>query len=375
VADMPQRNLIRDLLLAPDSMASLTALDWDLLVRQGRRANLLARLAHGLMERRLLDTVPEAPRQHLISAMRVAERQAIAVHWEVQCLLKAFDRASVPLILLKGAAYLLAGLPASKGRLFSDVDVIVPKLLIPRAESALMQHGWQGEKLDAYDQRYYRQWMHEIPPMTHVRRGTTVDLHHSIVPETARVKVDAEALLDGVTPVSGHPGIYVLQPVDMLLHSATHLFREGELENGLRDLFDLDCLLRYLPTVVDGFWDMLVPRAAKLGLARPLHYALRYATLLLGTPVPAQVLAAAKIGRPPTGVAWLMDACYTRGLLPMHASLDGVEVSAARMALYMRSHWIRMPAHLLAYHLGRKGILKLFERRSEVAPKGKHADT
>jgi hypothetical protein len=367
---MPQRNLIRDLLLAPDLMSSLSALDWDLLIRQGRRANLLARLAYSFMDRGLLDAVPEAPRQHLNSAMRVAARQATAVHWEVQCLLKAFDRPGVRLVLLKGAAYLLAGLPASKGRVFSDVDVIVPKVLIAEAESALMQHGWRGADLDAYDQRYYRRWMHEIPPMTHVRRGTTVDVHHSILPETARVRVDAAALFDSVTPVPDHPGVHMLQPVDMLLHSATHLFQEGELENGLRDLFDLDSLLRYLPTVVDGFWEILVPRAVELGLARPLYYALRYASLLLGTPVPAQVLAATRIGRPPSGVAWLMDACYARGLQPVHASLGGVEVSAARTALYLRSHWIRMPAHLLAYHLGRKGILKMLERSSEPATTG-----
>lgn len=37
----------------------------------------------------------------------------------------------------------------------------------------------------------------------------------------------------------GHKQLSFLSPEDML-HSAAHLFHEGGLENGLRDLFDLD---------------------------------------------------------------------------------------------------------------------------------------
>ena len=350
------RNLIREALLAPQTLAAFSALDWDLLIRQGRRANLLARLANALGEKGLLDAVPEAPRQHLDSALRITARQTIAVGWEVECLRRAFAGSGVPLILLKGAAYLMAGLPASAGRVFSDVDIIVPKRLIGQAEGALMAHGWHGAEMDAYDQRYYREWMHEIPPMTHVRRGTTVDVHHSLLPETARVKVNAAALFDHLIEVPGHPGVQMLPPVDMLLHSAAHLFQEGELENGQRDLFDLDSLLRHFGAD-PAFWPALLPRAHVLGLLRPLHYALRCTHTMLGTPVPPEVLAtAAADGGPPGWVDRLMDFCYRRALRPVHASCDDRWTHAARLALYVRSHWIRMPLHLLAVHLGRKAL-------------------
>jgi hypothetical protein len=355
---MPSCNLIADTLLAPHTVEGFSSLDWDLLIRQGRRANLLARLAQVLREQGKLETVPEAPRHHLQSALRIAERQTIAVRWEVANLHMALAAMDVPLILLKGAAYLMAGLPASKGRVFSDVDIIVPKALIGQAESALMIHGWRGAAMDAYDQRYYREWMHEIPPMTHVRRGTTVDVHHSILPETARVKVNAQALFEQLVEVPGHPGVQVLPPVDMLLHSAAHLFQEGELDNGLRDLFDLDSLLRHFGAQ-PGFWDALVPRAGVLGLTRPLHYAVRYTTRLLGTPVPKEVLAQVEQAAPAAWVGWCMDRCYERGLRPAHPSCDDRFSALARMALYVRSHWIRLPLQLLTYHLGRKALLRM----------------
>ena len=221
-----------------------------------------------------------------------------------------------------------------------------------------MLHGWQGGHHDAYDQRYYRQWMHEIPPMRHVRRGTTLDVHHAILPETARVKVNTPALLEAVVPLEGHTNLYILQPVDMLLHSATHLFHEGDFEKGLRDLFDLDSLLRHFGAA-PGFWEQLVPRAVTLGLTRPLYYALRYTTLMLGTPVPHRMSSKRlKLVSPRRWWQWLMDACYVQALRPVHVSTSSLVVWAARFALYVRSHWIRMPFYLLAYHLGRKALVR-----------------
>src|SRR5487761_2456745 len=140
---MAPRNLVHEALVAPQVLPTLSGLQWDLLIRQARRANLLGRLAHSMADHRLLDAVPTAPRQHLLAAMLLAKRQAIAVRWEVECLMKAFAGSGVPLILLKGAAYVMAGLPASTGRVFSDTDIIVPRHLLGIAESALMQHGWR----------------------------------------------------------------------------------------------------------------------------------------------------------------------------------------------------------------------------------------
>lgn len=356
---MDERHLLREALLAPRSLGSLLSpTQWDLLIRQGRRANLLARLALALEEGGCIGDVPEAPRLHLLAAKQVAARQAIAVRWEVTCIQKALRGVGVPVTLLKGAAYLMAGLPAAQGRLFSDVDILVPKRAMAEVESALMLNGWQSYDTTAYDQRYYRRWMHEIPPMTHIRRGTTIDVHHAILPETARLKVNTPALFECIQPLPGHPGMAVLAPVDMFLHSATHLFHEGEFENGLRDLFDLDRLLTHCAKT-PSFWETVVPRAQTLGLCRPLHYALRYSGRWLHTPIPGEVLQAAQAA---AGIpAWrqrLMDACFSRALRPMHPSSDDCWSAPAKAALYVRSHWIRMPMHLLAYHLARKAVVR-----------------
>lgn len=350
-----QRPLLLQVLLEPARAEALTMAQWDLLIRQARRANLIARLASVLQPR--LEAVPQAPRQHLLSALLIARRQGIATRWEAGRIRAALTGLDVQPILLKGAAYLLAGLPAATGRLFGDVDVLVPRADIPAVEAALMAAGWAfPEDLSDYDQRYYREWMHEIPPMRHLQRDTALDLHHTILPPTARVQVRTEALFEDTVALPGLPGLRVLAPVTMFLHSAAHLFHEGELDNGLRDLFDLDALLRDFGRD-PAFWAALVPRARVLGLTRPLFHALRYTTRLLGTSVPPEVMQAAAADAP-GGQRWL-DLCFERALMPVHASCDDALTGPVRLAIYVRSHWLRMPMGLLARHLARKAWQRL----------------
>ena len=354
---LPKPTLLQSALTDPQTVTRCLPAEWDLLVRQARRANLLGRLGSTLREAGLTGQVPQAPRQHLHAADVICRRQSVSIAWEVECIRRALARCDAPVVLLKGAAYEIAGLPVARGRLFSDVDILVPKALLPAVESALLLEGWQASDHDDYDQHYYREWMHEIPPLRHVRRDTTIDVHHNILPPTARVRVDAQALIDAAIAVPGHQGVFTLQPVDMLLHSATHLFHEGEFANGLRDLFDIDALLRDFGAD-SRFWDELIARAAALRLGRSLYYALQVSTQLLDTPVPPRVLVAAQAWRPARPVAALMSWCWRHALQPAHPSAETRGVRSARLALYLRSHWLRLPLPLMVWHLGRKALLR-----------------
>jgi hypothetical protein len=344
----------------PEELVGSSLPQWEELVRQGRRANLLARIAVTLDELGLLSQVPTAPRAHLVAARTLALAQADAVRREVAHIERALAATGVPIVLLKGAAYLLAGLPAARGRIFSDIDILVPRHALAEVEAALMLNGWVTSKDTPYDQRYYRRWMHELPPLRHISRQTLLDVHHAILPTTARLKPDSAKLLAASRPVAGEPRLRIPAPVDMVLHSATHLFCNEDVGNSLRDLVDLDSLLRDFAREA-GFWPGLTVRAAELDLTRPLYYALRYAVRLLDTPVPARVLGAAEIGRPPPLLRGLMDALFLRTLQP-HRATDSL-ASLARGSLYVRAHWLRMPPFLLARHL----IVKALRREQVTA--------
>jgi hypothetical protein len=238
-------DLLTGALRHPASLTALALPDWERLVREARRADLLSRIACLAEAQRVLDDIPAAPRAHLQSARVLAAAQHEEVRREVRHVAAALRPLEVPIVLLKGAAYVMAGRGAALGRLFSDIDILVPKERIAEVEGALMMRGWMTTHQSAYDQRYYREWMHELPPLQHIQRQTTLDVHHAILPLTARLQPDPAKLMAASVAIEGDGGaLRVLAPCDMILHGMAHLLHNEDLSHGLRDLSDFDLLLR-----------------------------------------------------------------------------------------------------------------------------------
>jgi hypothetical protein len=348
--------LVSATLRDPDSLRHFSIDDWDMLVRQARNAGLLARIRHELDQHNLISLIPNVARWHFDAAATLANKQQLAVRWEVSQIHQALAELGIPVIVLKGGAYVIAQLPAATGRLFNDIDILVPREQLGQVEAALMLAGWHATGLSEYDKRYYRRWMHEIPPMQHVQRATVIDVHHAILPDTARYHPDSAKLRSRAVAVAGFPGVYVLAAEDRILHSATHLFHDGELPHGLRDLTDLDLLLRDAAVTPD-FWIRLTARAEELQLGRSLFYALRYLRHFTATPIPDSVFAALHDVTPNRITLALMDSIFTRVLAPVHRSCADAFTPAARLAAFVRAHWLRMPAHLLIPHLFHKAFI------------------
>jgi hypothetical protein len=151
--------------------------------------------------------------------------------------------------------------------------------------------------------------------------------------------------------------VLTLGPAEMVAHSATHLFNEGEFGRSLRDLVDLDLLLRHFGSEAE-FWTSLLSRARELDLARPVFYALRYAQRILGTPVPGPIMAAASAAGPGALMRPVMDALFERALSAEDLEHPERAVAIARFMLYVRGHHLRLPPRMLLPHLVRKAVLR-----------------
>ncbi|MCP3867843.1 MAG: nucleotidyltransferase family protein [Gammaproteobacteria bacterium] len=363
--------LLTETLRNPALANRYSATEWDLLIRQARSARLLGYLAQSFLEQNGKQVnVPDYARYHLESAQWSVKRQNEALDWEFKLLKQVFRDDAIPIIALKGGAYVLADLPISRGRLFHDIDIMVPREAIEKVETRLQAHGWKTTHNNAYDQRYYRQWMHELPPMTHRERETVLDIHHSILPLTARIHPDAGKLIENATPDPENRGILWFAPEDMVLHSMTHLFHDGELENGLRDLVDIESLLSHFGKE-EAFWSRLCERALILQLTRPLFYGLQYARLILGTHVPQETIETVAPWGPGRMVRKLMDLLFTEALLPAHHSCHSRTTGTARWLLFVRAHYLRMPLRLLLPHLIHKALIKDLDKEEELSNKFK----
>lgn len=331
---------------------------WEQLVSQARPAMLLARLAQAASARSI--ALPGPVAAHFDAACKIQQNRSVAMRIEVQRAAQALARAGVRCVLLKGAAYLCADLAPARARVFGDIDLLVPQCDLARAESTLLGAGWLCNDLTRYNQRYYRQWMHEIPPLVHMTRGSVIDLHHTITPPTSAFHVAGQRLLERAVPIDGTGNLWTLQPVDMVLHSAVHLFTEGEFDHGLRDLLDLMDLLHHFARADPGFWPALLSRAHELRLQRPLSYALVHVERLFGGCVPSTHRNAVDAMRPPWPQRAVMRWLLTVGLRPHHPSCRRAGDGLARWLLFVRSHWLRMPLRLLLPHLLRKAWIGRF---------------
>ena len=346
----------------PGRMTGFGLDEWDLLLRIARRTRLLGRLAVVMDETGEVGQLPARVRNHFTAARVFVSQHQRAARWEINRILAALGGSDMPLVLLKGSAYILAGLPPSRGRLLSDVDLLVPRELLDSFEKTLLTHGWESVKLEEYDQRYYRTWMHELPPLRNSQRMIEVDIHHTISPLTSRLSPDPGKLLADSVPLADSR-LRILQPVDMVLHSAVHLFHDGELTNGLRDLVDQADLFQHFGKDA-GFWEELVGRACSQGLLRPLFYSMRYTNRFLAAAIPESAMAAAVVGAPPGPVLRLMDYLIEAVMIPGHPDFPRRSHTVAQWLLYVRSHWLRMPPGMLLQHLARKQIMRWKHRKA-----------
>ena len=359
IARQNARRLVDLAIRKPQAVLDLDDVDLDLVVRLLRRANLLGWLGSALEDSPAASVLPPIAIDHLDSAKVMAEARARLAGWELDRIAWAMRlEPDIELISMKGCTYLLLDLPIAAGRIFADVDLLLAEDDLERAEAVLNHMGWRGMELTPYDDRYYRRWTHELPPLMHVEREVEIDLHHTILPRTARLKPDSRKLIENARDVPGSP-YKVLANEDIVLHAMAHLMFDSDLADKLRDLVDIAGLLERFSSEDEEFWERLLGRAAELDLGRPAYYALRYVKTLLGTAVPDAVLEESRRFAPPRPVGWLMDRLVPQALYPQHPDHPSRRTALSRLLLYMRSHWLRMPPWLLAYHLTYKTIVRM----------------
>jgi hypothetical protein len=339
-----------DALKSPRGCIGLDEPAWDLLIRSARSARLLGTLSARIDPVLPLDQLNPAVQRHLRAATIEAQFRRQKTRYLLSTIEPVIASTGAPCILLKGAAYVAQGLAMAEGRLPADVDLMVPRSMLDAVERALLGAGWQYEALTAYDEQYYRAWSHELPPLLCAGQSLELDVHHTILPPLGRLRPDTEALFRSAVPVAG-TRFKVLAPADQALLAAAHLFHDSDCTNRLRDLVDIDGLLREFSSTDPGFWRTLDARARRHQLGRPLWYALTYAREWLDTPVPADAVAAIDAYRPSRATQSVVRALVDRTLPPVDPDGEPApDRTWASRLLLARATWLRMPPALVARH-------------------------
>lgn len=359
----------------PPSVARLDADGWACLLTIARAELLIGTLAHRLEGQQVPDRVSAI----LADARINAGYQRRSALWEAECAARALSTYDGRMVLMKGTAYVASDLRAGIGRSIGDLDIMVAESDLQHIERLLMtKGGWEWVKEDAYDDAYYRTHMHELPPMIHKERDRMIDVHHTILPKTAGPAPDPAAILASaqILPIGGKVAtqaaasndrqgaptdaasqhiarlaasaaprpslsgeeLFVFAPADMAVHCAAHLIADGELDGGLRNLWDFHCLFSEFSAADTRFEAQLLARADHHQLRPAVQRACRLANHLYGERSAALTIT---------------DRLFIRRMTARDYLGRGTR-KATRLAFYIRSHLLRMPPVMLARHLWTK---------------------
>src|SRR5204863_79304 len=130
---------------------------------------------------------------------------------------------------------------AAVARAVTDASVLVRALRDPASTAALDTEGWTTLLAIARAEQLIGSLAHRL---IHRDRDGMIDVHHTILPLTARITPDAEGLIaDSELLENGLPilqwrldhsepsisGLSILRPEDMVIHAAAHLIADGDL--------------------------------------------------------------------------------------------------------------------------------------------------
>jgi len=351
---------IIQLLNQPRIVREWNATNWESLLEQAYHTGLVARVFYLLNENELTGYIPANLYWHFISAWKLFLAHESDIKKEVAQINGILSVINTKAVYLKGTAYLEEGLICSKGRIFSDVDVFVPKAKLAQAENILKWQGWTLKELDEHDQHYYREWMHELPPMVNTKSGLTLDLHHNLIPIISRIKLDSDALFENCLEREVSMS---LSNEDKVLHSAAHLLLDGEFNHGFRDLHDIYLMIQEFNAAENGFINRLIKRSQALNFEFILYHCLKLQQRLFSIELDEDIFNTLIKNKLSRAKANFIVSLFEHVLNPLPKKTFLYNLSS--FLLYIRSHWLKMPLKILIPHLFYKSIIAPFNKSIE----------
>lgn len=352
-------SLLISLFNNPRLAKELSMYDWSKVVSHGRDQNMLGRIWWRLELNNLEGYIPDRVVPHFTSCNLFVEQQEININRELEDISRTLVSRGIDTTVLKGAAYIALQSSCKHGRIFNDIDILVDHSKIRDAEIALMTLGWFHKKETDYDKRYFREWMHEIQPLIHKDRLTTIDLHHNILPLTNKKHFNAGKL--NAIKLKQVP-LMTFDLVDRFIHSATHLFTEGEFPHAIRDITDLIILYQELDGEEEAAsaLNLILERSNALGLNDYVHLALLFVLQNLSKASEYKQIESLVSKNP---ITFYITVPAFKFVFTADSIVQGSFINNLGLFwLYMRSHLIKMPLHVLIPHICRKFIHNIKEK-------------
>ena len=206
---------------------------------------------------------------------------------EMLRLVEGFQRENCPMIPYKGPVLAQLAYGDVTLRHFSDLDLLIPRLSMPRAASLIETLGYRIEHRSGRAAQAVHLGTEYHYLYRHLESGLAVELHGEVMPcyfsfplTTEDLERRSETVTVGTHPVSS------LSREDLVLllamHGTKHEWQCAEQVLSLAALVSRSTALE---------WDQLLERAVALGVRRILLLGLNLARVLFDCPIPDRIVA------------------------------------------------------------------------------------
>ncbi|UUM32242.1 nucleotidyltransferase family protein [Vibrio japonicus] len=353
-----------DVLANPEALINLPPSALSNIIAEARYYNMLAQLKYICESKGYWNALHNQFKQHLDSGYLFYVNQRKQLANEAEQIAQVLTPLKVNWVYLKGGAYHLSEMKCFSGRMMNDIDILVEERDLARVEEAFKINGWLSSEISNYDDKFYRSWSQEIPPLRHLYRQIELDVHFNILPKTLKESLDGRYLFEESTVLNANSYEKVMKPHAMLMHSAIHLFYESEYHKGLRDLYDIYILINAFGKESE-FWRNLIDLQHKVGNERSVYCALRYSRKVFNVDIPSDILEYYNQYKPNTFYLRLLDFCFLNVFTSNYPPYRKFGYTLSELALYLRGHLKRMPLRLLVPHLAKKSFDK-FKVKEEI---------
>ena len=267
--------------------AAAGPLDWPRFLRVARRHRVIG-LVHDGLTRARPDVPPEIAREIGAQAATLV-RENLAMAREALRLQRLFDDADLPVLFVKGASLAVLAFGNLGLRGGKDIDLLVPYETLPAATALIVRAGYRrfDPPPDISDaQLRLLMPLRKDLGFVHQATGLRIELHWRLFLNPHAMAEASIMAASRVVPLTGTAGLRTLGEEDLFaylcMHGALHWW------NRLKWLADINALLAATPE--DGV-ERLVRAAEARGAGRAAAQALLLCRRLLGTPLPARLMA------------------------------------------------------------------------------------
>lgn len=262
-------------------------LDWERVAERAAFHGVLGMVYHHLVGR-VPDRVPPRLLHSMAQVSRsIQEKNLLAIR-ALNRISGAFSEAGVPLLTFKGPLLAHTYYGNVAFRQFGDIDVLVQRAHLGRAQSLLEAHGYRRShaRTDTELERHYQDQLGV--EFQHRRTSAVVELHWALLNRTFSFRLAPEAVWARAQAVSlGGGTIRTLAPDDLVLYLCAHGTKHHW--SRLQCVCDVAQVLDHHP---DLDWSRLRKKARRIGSHRVLMLGGHLAERWLGRPLPMPVRAA-----------------------------------------------------------------------------------